>query len=53
MIKGRTIRLSEQKWVEVEEEARKLGISITLFVWFKSMFEDIILLSEEEIEGML
>lgn len=32
MIKGRTIRLSEQKWVEVEEEARKLGISVTAFL---------------------
>ena len=31
MIKGKTIRLSEQKWVEVEE-ARKLGISVTAFL---------------------
>jgi hypothetical protein len=37
----------------VEAEAGKLGISVTAFVWFKSMFDDIILLSEEEIEGML
>jgi len=32
MIKGKTIRLSKQKWVEVEEEARKLGTSVTAFL---------------------
>ena len=31
MIKEKTIRLSELKWVEVEE-ARKLGISVTAFL---------------------
>ena len=32
MIKGKAIRLSERRWVEVEEEARKLGISVTAFL---------------------
>lgn len=32
MIKGKTIRLNEEEWVEVEEEARRLGISVTVFL---------------------
>lgn len=31
IIKGKTIRTGEQKWVEVEE-ARKLGISVAAFL---------------------
>jgi len=32
MLKGKTIRLNEEEWVEVEEEATRLGISVTVFL---------------------
>jgi len=54
MLKGKTIRLNEQKWVEVEEEAKRLGISVTVFLKLlvKQYFNNIKFELERKEEGL-
>jgi hypothetical protein len=51
IIKGKTIRLSEQKW---KKEARKLGISVTAFLklLIKQYFNNIKFERQRKEEGL-